>query len=222
MRCTEEAIHTRGTNCFCDRHVAQWDAEHGEETTLPVDNADKATAMVKDAVDYADNMVEALGRIQITNQDLLDSASHILTEVRSQLDTLENERTAITKPMNEAKRKVDALFKPAKTALEECQRLLKGKIAGYFTAEEKRKADALKSGDHQTAIEVATPTTPEGVSVKSTPIQYRVIDFDQIPREFLCLDHSAVKILIKEKGDGAAVPGVEFYRDKQVAVGGTK
>ena len=73
-----------------------------------------------------------------------EDAGAILREIKGLANELEGKRTSITKPVNQALREVNALFKPAKDWLAEAEKLVKGKIL-EFQNEQDRIARELQA-----------------------------------------------------------------------------
>jgi hypothetical protein len=77
-------------------------------------------------------------------------------------------------------------------------------------------AAAAATGDfdaaHVVSQSLVEAPTAQGVSVQRK-WDYRVVDLNQVPRDYLCLDHSAVKIHIKTAGKDKPqnIPGLEFF-----------
>lgn len=66
------------------------------------------------------------------------AAARYLTEIKAKIKTVEEERTAITGPLNDALRRANDFFRPFREKLESAERNLKAGIARY-EAEERRK-----------------------------------------------------------------------------------
>lgn len=159
----------------------------------------------------------------IENEADLEVAVDCLKDVKKTYKEIKAEQELVTKPMNAALVKVRSWFKPALEVLERTERLLKGKVAGYheMVAEESRKAmeaaaKASQEGNfdaaHEAAKGIVSAPRTHGVSVGARQWDYELVDLSLVPREFLTLDHSAVKIHIKRSGgdEPAEIPGLVF------------
>lgn len=146
-----------------------------------------------------------------------------LSSVRGLLKSLEDERTSITKPMLEAKRRVDGLFAPATKPLQECEGIIRGKLAdaarARFAAEAEARrlaAEAAAAGDPGAAI-VALASAPEAVVTTGSSARvvrkWRVVDLAAVPREYLTVDTESVEAALTA---GVEIPGVEVYDDVAV------
>jgi hypothetical protein len=179
----------------------------------------------------------------LTPQDETDLAE-ILGVIKDKAKDLEEKRTTITGPLNAAKRAVDALFRPARDALEEAERIIKGKLAqADRRREEARRAAQLQLQAAAQAAQVnpaalssvkaaqaqlaATPqpgTTgaPEGVSFRYQ-WKWDLEDIGQVPTEFLALNPATLKMYVsrfKDQDQIPPVPGITFRRERIVVAGG--
>lgn len=80
----------------------------------------------------------------IKTHDDCQSAADILSEAKEKVKALEDRRKQITKPMDDAKKSVMDLFRPATDALSQLEKVLKPKIAKFHEEQEaaRRKAEA--------------------------------------------------------------------------------
>jgi hypothetical protein len=149
-----------------------------------------------------------------------------LSSVRGLLKMLEDERTSITKPMLDAKRRVDGLFSPATSPLKDCETVIRDKLASAararFAAEAEARrlaADAAATGDHLGAVE-ALASAPDAVTTSGSSARavwrHVVDDFAALPDEYKLTNHDALAELSKGANEPAAVPGVRWYLDAAV------
>lgn len=89
----------------------------------------------------------------IETPEMAHAAADDLREVKRLWKELESKRTAITKPLLEAKRQIDELFKPAKGWLKEAERLLKDEILQYQQTEERVARALQREADEEAAKE---------------------------------------------------------------------
>lgn len=45
-----------------------------------------------------------------------------------------------------------------------------------------------------------------------TKLSYLIVDYSAIPREYMMVDHEAIKRAVRELGENAEIPGVRPYR----------
>ncbi len=89
-------------------------------------------------------MLDLAEDYKITTAKLAVSAGDDLKAVKALAKQLEEKRTAITQPLNQALREINALFKPAKDWLKQAEHLLKDKLLAY-QAEQDRVARELQA-----------------------------------------------------------------------------
>jgi hypothetical protein len=147
-----------------------------------------------------------------------------LTKIRDIRSTLEEERTKITKPLLESKKQVDTLFKNADRPWEDCEKLTRSKIQTFDQAVLDRRLQAEAE-----AREAATPSealralqsAPEKVEVEGVgggeEWEALVIDEAAIPREWLTIDWSKVKIHCREHKRSSVIPSVPGFEFKRKA-----
>ena len=163
--------------------------------------------------------------VSVSSESIL---SDTLTQARRLIAGLEKQRTDITKPILDSKKKVDAMFSPAVKALRSLEERVRDRIREMALArfEEKRLAisavGAAMSRGEQAAIEVAMEriqSTEQEFSGFSARTKWEVesVDFSLLPDKFkvVCLNEAAVDEVIRElKSAGSVeppvVPGIVF------------
>lgn len=137
--------------------------------------------------------LKAAGGIQI--QPTADVIKECLQDWCRQFDALEETRTSITKPMNAAKAKVDALFATGKAELQTLISAGKELLGSWAVLQAQRTreslqlaADAAQAGDVAVltgALNIvnATPAPSKGVSTKAYWTA-RVLDVLALPMRF--------------------------------------
>lgn len=78
----------------------------------------------------------------ITTGDMCEAAGEDLKAIKGAQKRLEDSRTTITKPLLEAQRAVNALFKGPTETLTEAERIVKRGILGYQETEERKRREA--------------------------------------------------------------------------------
>jgi len=78
----------------------------------------------------------------ITTGDMCEAAGEDLKALKGAQKRLDGSRTAITKPLLEAQRAVNALFKGPTDTLAEAERIVKRGILGYQEIEERKRREA--------------------------------------------------------------------------------
>jgi hypothetical protein len=138
---------------------------------------------------------------------------HELKNVRAEKDAWEEKRTAITGPLNAAKKAVDALFKPVKDILQaKDDTIVRLLGAALQQNRETHMAALTAAGEGQRdaatlAIAHATPAVPDGLS-EIPEYVLTVVDESAIPRHFLCFDERLAMAYVKQKKGQCEIPGV--------------
>lgn len=83
------------------------------------------------------DMLEVARDWKILTPKMATAAGEDLKAVKALAKQVEQQRTAITGPINKALKEVNALFKPAKEWLAEAERLLKGELLDFQTEQER-------------------------------------------------------------------------------------
>ena len=154
----------------------------------------------------------------IDNQDSLDIAGELLQKIKGQIKALEVKRLSITKPLLEAKRAMDALFKPAKDAASRVEKLLKASMSKYVDAQTTARTAALQAGNHTEALAVAQPTMPAGVSTR-TLWRFEIVDPALVPRDYLVVDSARVQAHVNEHKSASAIPGIRAFPETGISSG---
>jgi len=173
---------------------------------------------------------EALARLQafeIQGDEQQDFAARLLHEVKAEWTLVEAERKKITKPLNDAKKATDSLFKPVLNALESAEEVLKGKIAGYIAAKQQANTAALQAAASAPSAMAASQAignyapvvAPQGVSVRDV-WRFEVTNPDLVPRELCSPDMKKIGEALEAKagkyGEPDVIPGVRVFKESIV------
>lgn len=154
--------------------------------------------------------------------------SSTLSSVRGLHKALEDQRTAITKPILASKAAVDALFAPVTKPLKECEGVIRQKLADAarirFQAEREARQlaeVAAAQGRHEDVLEalasapVHVPTSGSSARMVWVAI---VEDFSALPDAFKLPNEAALAAAGKTAGTGQpdAIPGVAWVLDAAV------
>lgn len=198
------------------------------EVVLDVEKRANVAERAKDAEEY----LAGFSDFTIEDAQDLEVAVDCLKDVKTNYKQIKAEQELATKPMNAALKQVRSWFKPALDVLERTEALLKGRIADYHRRVEEQSrlameaaAAASQAGDFDGAHEaskgiVAAPKS-DGVTV-TRHWDYELQDLDAVPDQYkyMCLDHSAVKIHIKNAGkeQPPPIPGIVFKQISRTTV----
>lgn len=225
---------------LCPPHMTTWQAEHNLSTgdaappsepppaetvveeaappapTGPPGSQESVLAIVEPIRAEAASMVPQLAGLVISSQSMCDKAGALLVATKAKSKALEAERTKVTKPLLDAKKAIDGWFKPAKAALAAVEQALKTGLAGYVTAQEQARIDALQLGNHDAALAVAPAVMPAGVSTRTT-WKYEILDPAAIPREYLAIDSAKIQAHVTAHKSQTSIPGIRAYPDTGIA-----
>lgn len=171
----------------------------------------------------ADKWHEVIDGFQVRNETEAALAAEAMSEMKQRLDTLEATRTSVTKPLLEAKRKVDAWFKPAATSLKMGLDLLRGRV-GEFTAAQRQEAarlltEASKSSPVEAAALVAESNRAQAAAPSVREVwRFEVEDPSQLPPQFLVPDEKAIGAVVRSQKGKTKIPGVRVFVEHRAVV----
>lgn len=222
-RCSACGLTVTGENCWV-----------GEESKVPneIQLATEATAQQAREVIARVQWThpEALARLralEIVSDEWQNFAAQLLHEIKAQWSLVESERKKITKPLNDATKATNTLFKPVLGALESAEEILKDKIAGYMQAKQNANMAALQAAAAAPTAMAATQSAafyepvqaPQGVSVRQI-WKFEVTDPDLVPRHLCSPDMKKISEELGKKtdkyGSPDLIPGVRVYQEAQV------
>jgi hypothetical protein len=171
--------------------------------------------------------------LQIVDAASLAEANEWCKILLSERDALEAMRTSVTKPMLDAKRRVDEWFKPLTQAIDQAVGHLKPLIGMFLQAERQRQAveyqralEAHAQGQHTQAVAAlnvagsAAVAPPDGTSMREV-WRAQVVNPGMLTREWLIPDEAKIEAHAKATPANAEpypVPGVRFYKEASVTV----
>jgi hypothetical protein len=184
-----------------------------------------AVDMVEGQSSRTQLMIEALEVWEIETPAQEAEAGRLLVGIVADRKRIDDQRTAITKPLNESKRAVDAFFAPVLGALKQAEDLLRCKVADAVQRREDANRAALdaarlasETGEGSIAEAIArvvdAPALP-GVSIREVWM-FEIVDAKQVPSAYLkvneSLVHEAIKTGVRE------IPGLRIYAHKATTV----
>ncbi len=194
--------------------------------TLKIQTAEKKSLAEK-RHEY-EEILEAVRDFEIEDEDDYEFLATKLKEIKACNAEIEKRRKEVTQPLNAAIKAFSNWYKPSTDVLDESEVIIKKKLGEYTLkrrladeARAKEIAAAAREGDfdkaHKASQALVGEVRVQGVAVRDT-WQYDLENLDEVPREFLTLDHSAVKLYIKAAGkdDPKPIPGIKFTRGTQV------
>lgn len=189
------------------------------EDQAPADLAVLRTEMIEPARDQAAAKLAEIAALDITVEQNRMYVADIGKAAAKALDLVEGKRTSITGPINEAKRRVDELFDPAKDTLKALIGACKSRLNDWIREQEAIKAKglaAIEAGSRAPDVLAAAHTTttmPAGFAARKL-LQVRIVDHDAVPRQFMILDEMLVLGYARSRGGlECKIPGLEFYEE---------
>lgn len=173
--------------------------------------------------------LESMREFQILDEVDQNTAVECIQTIKVNLERLEERRRVITVPLNKALKEVNNLFRPVREALEEGEKILKLKLAGYQEARERENAQALLAAASATTVEDAAEALTELETVttaKGSSVRYRweaeVFHPELVPTEFLSPDlgkiEASMNASVKASGEPMPIPGVRFKKKPIVTI----
>lgn len=185
-------------------------------------DTNKAIAL---AEDEAGKLIDT-SQIKVTSQPTFENAKEQLKQVKTIKKFVKEKRESITKPLHDAKKAAIDLFKPVENQIKQVEDKLNSEMLAYnkkLLAEQKKReeeaaaklAEAQDKGEEVDMDKVTRKlnnTTENLGKIRTRKVKkFRVLDINKIPRDYLTLNESLVKDVMRK--EGAAIPGIEFYTD---------
>ena len=181
----------------------------------------------KEQAEEALAIATAAEAVTIHDEQGFEEASSILLEVKDRGKQIEARRKLITKPMMEAKKEVDELFKAPIASLKKAETKLKRAIGEYVErveaeqqemiveAQEAHEAGSTTLEVREKLVEATQRTAPKvkGVSMR-TVTKFEIVDVEQLPRHLMKPDEAKIRAMVNS---GLTVPGVRTWTEKSVS-----
>jgi hypothetical protein len=180
---------------------------------------DLPSVQIQAKVDEANELLQVLETVEVQGPEQADQLGGLLKEVHREIKDLDTLRKEVGKPAREAQKDINDFFKPAIQAYTQAKDLVKEKLEAYARRVQEENQSALEQtaqGDTAALARIVPEAPAAGTSTRKE-LRIEVVNIDRIPREYLCVDYSALKILAKNGGE--APPGVEFRWIEKVVVG---
>lgn len=197
------------------------------------ENSNEGLAIeAKLAESQADAELEHVHRIaKMDGPDGYRVATESLKELERKSRSLLDRRQALTKPLDESKKRIIALFKPAQDRLDKAIAVLRSAIAKHDAAAQERlrvatdeSAKQIAVGNIQAAMAIASQAAAEaeapaaeGIS-KRTIWRFEITDEAALPREYLVPDEKRIGQVVRALKQDTKIPGVRVFAETIVAV----
>ena len=190
-------------------------------------------------------LVARATKFQITDPASLQKSSGILSDIATAKKRANDLRFSLTKPLDESKKRIMALFSPFIDQFEKATKIIKDKVRDYYfeqeekarqaekerlLAEAKREEEIQKAQeeDREPVVE-EIPVIPEvkvpektvkGVAGGSMTVKkiwkFTIVDEKLIPNEYRIVSEQLINEAIR---NGAReISGVKIYEDKVVSI----
>lgn len=198
--------------------VVEPPADPDAKTAVVVEHASVIALVNPLRTEYADMATQLRAALVVDSQPRLDMAGELLKQIKGKMKELEAERKKITKPLLDAKKAVDNLFRPATDAAALVEEILKKAISGYIDGQRAAKVAALQAGDHEGALATTEPELPAGISTR-TVWKWKLIDANLVPREYWAIDAARVQEHVSTFKGQSQIPGIEAFPETGIASG---
>jgi len=190
-------------------------------------------------------LVARATRFQVTDPASLQKSSGILSDIATAKKRANDLRFSLTKPLDESKKRIMALFSPFIDQFEKATKIIKDKVRDYYFEQEEKARKAEKERllaeakqeeeikkaqeeDREPVVE-EIPVIPEvkvpektvkGVAGGSMTVKkiwkFTIVDEKLIPNEYRIVSEQLINEAIR---NGAReISGVKIYEDKVVSV----
>lgn len=151
--------------------------------------------------------------------DTAKQGAEMLTQLKALEKRLETARLKQTKPLKDAAKRIEALFKPITDKLEKFDQQLRAKFLTYMKEQQEKQKEEQKallasaqqaqaSGDTETAVVLATQAAETADVAKTTvvdtgsvqmkrPWDFKVVDAGKVPEEYKTIDEAKIRAAIR-------------------------
>lgn len=173
-----------------------------------------------------------LQSFQIHTPEDFAFAGGVLKTVKARWKELEEKRTSVTGPINQALRQINDWFRPVQKPLKDAEELLKARIGTYEITQAAAREEAMLAaasaaaeGDQAKALEHVSEIVPTaivpGVAIKAV-WAFEITNEAEVPREYLSVDPKKIQASIwyadTPHTPPRPIPGVRFFLEGQVRV----
>ena len=176
--------------------------------------------------------VDQVLTVKITTKEDMVNATNMLSQVKTQIKKVTDEKEKVTKPLNAARAAERKRWKPFEDMLTKAQSYLRAEISRYQTEEDRkaeqerdRIASRVGTGKGKLKMETAVAKmskidSPEttvasdsgSVSFKDD-YEFTVVNWRDIPEQYLKIDFRTADIKAALKA-GVEIPGITFKKIK--------
>lgn len=189
---------------------------------MTTENLDKKITAEKSVVVKIAKKSEKLVLVK-SDEDVV-KATEFLVQVKTKIDSLEEERQSYTKPINESLRRLNARFKELTEPLKNAEKIVKEAILSYRAERETKRLEdetklQKKNGNSNIILQDALPNIIEsksGESRTSVKWVFEVEDEKKVPREYLVVDDTKVNEAIRS--GTRKIPGLKIFQKESLSI----
>lgn len=187
--------------------------KRSEKQDVPPD-AEQSAALARRQVS---ELEELAAGFEVQTQEDLEAAAAFLVEVKSAWKKVEAQRKKITKPLDEAKKAAQALFKPALDRLAGLEAEIKALISAHADREAERNRELMADVPENSGAlaQVTHLADVQGVQTRDH-WRFEVQNADSVPRSLCSPDPAKIREFMHEclRNDvDPEVKGVAFIRE---------
>lgn len=183
------------------------------------------------AKQQATKALNAATEMVIATQEHYESATDLLSKIKTVGKIIKERKEEITRPLMEALNSARDLFKPIEQSHADAERIIKGKMITYQNeqevlreAEKAKLAARVEKGTlkQETAVRkmAEIPQVPTNAQGKIGQVSTRIVkklvitDANAVPREYCVPDNALIKAALDA---GKEVPGAGYVEEKIIS-----
>ena len=186
----------------------------------PVINLEIIAADLTPEREFAEARLRDLHALPLDTQEQADLFGQLLVAIRTQREELETKRKTVADPLTQAKKALDALFRPLRDLYDAMDRSIVDRLAAWRLAGDARQVQALAAVAPGARDEV-TLSAAHGVAeapealIEVDTYDVEVLDETLIPRHFLCFDRTLAVNYVKSKKGLCTIDGCKIVIGKE-------
>lgn len=213
------------------------------------------------------SVLEVAKSYEIDDSVMAEMAGSELVAIKAKQKELDEQRKNWTRPLDDKKKEIMNLFKPAEDLLKDAEQVLKSALGVWQEKERQRialerkvqqeeiarqqreaaeaernareaAAQAMREGNEEKAQELVQAANAQAVQVEvlqfAPPVSaepqkiagvsgrqdwdFEITDISKIPREYLMIDETKIRRVVKALGSEANIPGVRAFQKTVMSV----
>lgn len=115
----------------------------------PNDVAVQIPEEAKERMNEAERMLEQAKSIEVASDEQYEEAGNVLSRIKTRSKELDEKRKAITKPIDDAKKRVMDLFRGPQDALAQAEKAVKARMVTYQREQERKAQEAQREAERK-------------------------------------------------------------------------